>query len=205
MLMRTASAMEPESWSETISLASVDPHHHVRRLTSVSLPLQPQDHVIRRRDGVHFGSKPIPSEFAESAVCYVTNGGSSSSRRHYRSTVRYCGARGLRPVRFYETCFLIPRSLDEDDVTFTSLVESQPAAAHRWYSSALKLVPRKQSTSSTSSSSSFPAENSAGFVAENSTEMWNSNCVSRDENENKVASFRSQLVVTSGQRPTRVY
>jgi hypothetical protein len=161
-LLRTTSAMEPQSWSESISVPSVDAEGSallLRRLTSVCRGQQDvlPGWDVRRRDGVHFGLAPLPSGFAESAICYVGKGDSTScSRRHYRSTVRYEGATRLRAQRFYETCYVIPRS-PGDDVTFTSLVESQPAAKHsktlRWYSSALKLVPKQQAKPSTTAAS----------------------------------------------------
>lgn len=136
------------SWSESISVASTGGDGYSYRRSASVNSVQPGRTDVRRREGVRLGLSLSPSAFAESVLCYVgTSAGSSSCssssrRRRHKSTVKYDGV-GLTARRYFETWFILPTS----SVRHLSHLEAQPLgdSARRWYTAALKLVPRHDS------------------------------------------------------------
>lgn len=197
---------ERRSWSESISVASTDAGRcRYRRSASVSC-LRPGRPEVRRREGVRLGLAPTPSAFAESVLCYVGGAigtsASSSSRRH-RSTVKYQGV-GLRARRYSETCFVLPTS----SVRHLSHVEAHPFvdASRRWYTAALKLVPRHNSVPESPASpasadwSSLRHSVTSPWAADDNNnqganEMRRCHCQSEKVAGDKCTTFRSRVVV----------
>lgn len=186
------------SWSESISVGSTEADRcRYRRSASVSC-LQPGRLDLRRREGVYLALALTPTAFAESVFCYVgdteTSSSSSSSRRHHKSTVKYNGV-GLKARRYFETCFVLPTS----SVRHLSHFEAHPLAdtSRRWYTAALKLVPRHNSVSESPTS---PGSADRSSVSDDNNNPAGGNIIRSRHSEqitgdNNSTSFRSRLVV----------
>lgn len=211
----TTQPMRALSWSESICVRSGDAGCSEYRSTAVVRPQHGPE--VRRREGVHFALGLVPVGYADSAVCYIENGGAvGRSRRHFRSTVRYSGS-GLRARRFFETCFVLPQP-DGKQRTYGSLVETHPVKDRR-YTTALKLIPRAGDLNGADDVfDRVPAavidDNAAICRTPSSADGNNNNnnnnnlIVSRDKGKapkglddcRGTTTFRSQLVVNGGPR-----
>lgn len=193
------------SWSESISVASTDAGGYCYRRSASVSSVQPGRPDVRCREGIRLGLSLTPSAFAESVLCYVgatgTSPGSSSSSssgRRHKSTVKYDGL-GLTARRYFETWFILPTS----SVKHLSHVEALPLgdSARRWYTAALKLVPRHNSVPESPSTpvGSSLRHSTTSWAADDNNNRGGGNVIrsrgsERITDDNSV-SFRSRVVV----------